>query len=146
MKLTSFEATTVNSNMHGEFVTMSTMFVEQEGLESIQNFRETSRRALRLLQRRHPYLRSHLEFTSDDPLEIYILVGDPDDNEFEKKLQIEYIDLTQEKEKIPNREDLHEMCAEFNTRLFDLKKPDELLWRVQFISFKNTGFLLYLII
>lgn len=140
LKLTAFEVDTIDSNSDGEYLTMSTMFLDHHSVDLTTNkedllndFREKSRKSFIALQRRHPFLRSHFEFT-DQPDLIYLIVSDPDDQSKCESLQIEFVDLT-EQSKSPTREELADMCAEFNCRLFDFKKPDQLLWRVQFISY-----------
>lgn len=137
-KLTAFEAETIESNWDGEYLTMSTMFVAgpqiQVGDGSL--FRETCKSALHALQRRHPFLRSHLGFGQQNTKDTYLIVSDPDESDVREQLQVEFVDLTNDTSS-PSHDTLCKMSAKFNTRLFDLKNPQKLLWRVQIISYKQ---------
>jgi hypothetical protein len=108
-KLTDYEKTMLNSNKCGDSLVMVVAFLENQ-IEAHQISETIVCKALTFLQRRHPYLRSHL----DENLNLVIKTENYDPIEF------------QWSDKNIEREQLIKDLEEFNTLMFDFNSKSNL--------------------
>lgn len=136
-QLTSYEVELIKPTMLGEYLTMSTMFLEDvANIGDLGKVHKLARETLELLQKRHPFLRAHLEINDENTFLVL-------DNKCEHgEIQFESVDLT-DQQQTPSRDSLINTCAQFNVRLFDIAK--EFLWRVQLISYQDQGHIKYIL-
>ena len=128
-ELSNFEKGLVEFTLKGEFLTMATSFLDITTEIELDKIKSSSLEALKHLQRRHPFLRGHLNVEGDN---VFVVVED--DKEAADKIDLEIIDLTKA---TPTRRDLIDTCALFNSTEFNFLV--KLVWRTQLIIYKEEN-------
>lgn len=139
-ELVAFEKLLVHFGLNGMYNVMSTCFLEfaRDLDEHIVIDYETLKQALIIMQRRHPFWRACLECDRNVDKMCLVLI---DDEQALKKIQFEHVQL---EPATGTRQRLIDESAKFNVRLFDSNR-ENLLWRVQLISYTEESRLKYVL-
>ena len=128
IELTVFEKLLVNASKFGDLIVMGSSFIES--LDSLENFdHNLVRNALTFMQKRHPFLRAHLEILEKEN-RIFLNL---DTMNAEEKIRLEWLDLSSDEN---SREHAIKEAGNFVSSLFDYDNND-LLWRAQVIIYEE---------
>jgi hypothetical protein len=136
-ELTPLEKMFSNPCAAGDYMVMGTSFIETSGQEINASL---VHEALVLLQKRHPFYTAWLDVHKAEN-RMFITINDEDAHLFESRIQLEWLDLTNEPF---SRQTLIDESNRFDSTVF-VYSPENLLWRVQVISYKEAEKIKYVI-
>jgi hypothetical protein len=135
-ELSTFEKIWSNLCLSGDYITMATSFIESKDSQTCLT-ESLLMEALVCMQRRHPFLRAHLEIQGLDHETMFFALMD--EHEARDKIELKFVDLTPY-----SREKLLDESAHFNSLLFDFNQR-HLLWRSELISYQQDDKIKYVL-
>ena len=133
-ELNHFEKYCYNFAQHGDLIVMVSTIIENDCQKTNLDI-ELIRKALIIMQNRHPCLRSYVEKKND---RVFIKLHEKDQ---QNMIKIKWHDLT---DKYITRDELTSLAEKENSELF-MYSNDSLLWRIQVILFKENLQIKYMI-
>ena len=134
IELTNFEKMVSYPQQFGDYLVMGTLFVES----SLAVDAHLVRKALFIMQQRHPFYRAHMELVNPTENRMFLnLLNYEDDPNLADKIKLEWLDLTSNKESSTLRKRLVDESSHFNSQVFKYGK-ENLLWKIQVIAYKDT--------
>jgi hypothetical protein len=130
-ELTKYEKVILDTTLLGDFNVISSTFFHVDQQETTIKLDETLvRKALCILQKRHPYLRSST-FVDSCGKKAFFKVLDLDEASLNAKIEFESVGLCGETE-------ITKLMEAFNSRLFTVNE-DQLMWRCQLATIEQDN-------
>ena len=117
LELTATERNLSNFCSLGDRIVLGVAFLKTKS-ENKQLEPQTVRRAVKIIQDRHPFLRAYLDVQRDQDRMRFVMIED--ENEYRSKIELDWATAD-------SREKVIELNRDFNSKLFEEKKVRHLL-------------------